>query len=315
LTKRAPGTERAVAWGKAQILLASVLWGTTGTAQALAPGDVQPLAVAALRIGVGGLALVAVAAARRTVRSMRVAPVALGALCLVAAQLAFFASLRRTGVAVGTVVAIGSSPMFAGALDLVLARRRPRRRWVVATVLAIAGCVLLLAVGRSVEVDPVGILLALVVGVGYAGYIFATKDLVATQPPGSVTAAVFGVAAVCMVPVALATDVSWAWKPRGAIVVAHLALLTVAFAYTVFSHGLTVVPAATAVTLTLAEPMTAGTLGVVVLGERLSPIALAGVALVLSGLVLLTLPDGSTGRWPSTRSWSKGRTRRGRSRS
>jgi drug/metabolite transporter, DME family len=70
----------------------------------------------------------------------------------------------------------------------------------------------------------------------------------------------------------------------GAIVVAHLALLTVAFAYTVFSHGLTVVLAATAVTLTLVEPMTAGMLGVIVLGESLSPIALAGVALVLAGL-------------------------------
>lgn len=283
---------RAVAWSKAQILLASVLWGTTGTSQALAPGDVQPLAVAALRIGIGGVALVAVAAARRMIRPMRPVPVLLGALCLVAAQLAFFAALRRTGVAVGTVVAIGSSPIFAGAFGLVLGRERPRRRWLMATVLAIAGCVLLLTAGKSVEVDPVGILLALIVGVGYAGYIFATKELVAAHPPGSVTAAVFGIAAVCMLPVALLTDLSWATEVKGAIIVAHLGLLTVAFAYTVFSHGLIVVPAATAVTLTLAEPMTAGMLGVVVLGERLSPIALAGVALVLAGLVLLTLPDG-----------------------
>jgi DME family drug/metabolite transporter len=73
-------------------------------------------------------------------------------------------------------------------------------------------------------------------------------------------------------------------------------LITVAFAYTIFSRGLTVVPAATAVTLTLAEPMTAAILGVTVLGERLSLAALAGAGLVLAGLVLLTLPDGSTGR-------------------
>jgi DME family drug/metabolite transporter len=50
---------------------------------------------------------------------------------------------------------------------------------------------------------------------------------------------------------------------------------------------------ATAATLSLAEPLTAGTLGVVVLGERLTPLALTGVGLLLCGLVLASV--GSKG--------------------
>lgn len=43
----------------------------------------------------------------------------------------------------------------------------------------------------------------------------------------------------------------------------------------------------TAVTLTLAEPMTATILGLTVLGERLSGQSFAGVALIFTGLLVL----------------------------
>jgi DME family drug/metabolite transporter len=46
---------------------------------------------------------------------------------------------------------------------------------------------------------------------------------------------------------------------------------------------------AAATTLTLAEPLTAGALGVFLLGERLTPIAFMGILLIFVGLALLTL--------------------------
>jgi DME family drug/metabolite transporter len=47
--------------GAGLVLAAAVLWGTTGTARALAPAGASPLSVGAVRIAVGGAALVAVA--------------------------------------------------------------------------------------------------------------------------------------------------------------------------------------------------------------------------------------------------------------
>ena len=55
-----------------------------------------------------------------------------------------------------------------------------------------------------------------------------------------------------------------------------------------FARGLARVPAATAVTLSLAEPLTAGTLGVLFLGERLTVPGLVGNGLLIAGLALIS---------------------------
>src|SRR3954470_23518930 len=97
-------------------LLAAVAFGTTGTARALGPDAASPVAVGAARVAVGAALLVLFArglAAREGVpRSGRwaVGPLAAAAFGIAVYQLAFFAAVRDTGVAVGTVVALGSGP-------------------------------------------------------------------------------------------------------------------------------------------------------------------------------------------------------------
>ena len=70
-------------------------------------------------------------------------------------------------------------------------------------------------------------------------------------------------------------------------VVLHLGLASMALSYWFFARGLRLLPVSTAVTLTLAEPMTATMLGLIVLGERLSGQSLAGVVLIFAGLLVL----------------------------
>jgi DME family drug/metabolite transporter len=275
--------------GRLLILAASVLWGTTGTSQALAPPGAQPVGIATVRVALGGAVLVLAASRLRSLRSgVPVAAVMIAAASLVIAQLCFFAAVDRTGVAIGTAVAIGTSPIVAGALAWVLRGERLGARWVAATALSVAGCTLLLTTGRTVAVDAIGVGLALIVGVGYAGYTLATKAIVDRHPPEVAIGAVFGVSAVCMAPLLFFVRLDWVLHPTGAFIAAHLALVTVALAYTMFARGLRTVAGPTAVTLTLAEPLTAALLGVAVLRERLTAPAIAGVVLVLAGLTLLT---------------------------
>ena len=54
-----------------------------------------------------------------------------------------------------------------------------------------------------------------------------------------------------------------------------------------FGRGIAGVAVATATTLSLAEPLTAATLGVVVLDEQLPAAAVAGMVLVFAGLAVL----------------------------
>ena len=74
--------------------------------------------------------------------------------------------------------------------------------------------------------------------------------------------------------------------------VLHLGVITAGVGYTLFAQGLRLVPVATAATLTLAEPLTAGVLGVFFLHEPLTPVAVLGIALIFSGLVVLTTERG-----------------------
>ena len=274
-----------------KILAASVLWGTTGTSLALAPAGARPTSVAAVRLVLGGGAVAAVALLRRSWPGRRVPlrAAALPAGALVAAQLCFFEAVDRTGVAVGTVVAIGSSPVMVGALSWVSRGEAPGRRWAVATALALAGCALLSLSEGNVDVEPAGVALALGVGLGYALYILGMERLVRAHSVADATTVVLLGAAALMSPVLLTGDLAWVARPRGLVVAAHLGLLTVAVAYPLFTSGLRYVSGTLAVTLTLAEPLTASLLGVAVLGERLDAAGWAGAGAIAAGLLLLTL--------------------------
>jgi drug/metabolite transporter, DME family len=267
---------------------AAVLWGTTGTTQALAPAGATPLAVAGVRVVFGGATLLAIAF---TSKLFSTRPPAIPLLLLSGSvafhQIAFFAAVERTGVAVGTVVTIGSSPVAAGILGLLVHRDRPGRRWYGATFLAVLGCVLLGTARGAVTVDPLGILLALAAGAGYALYTVVSKSLLETQHPGAVVALSFGGAALVMLPVLLSQDLAWILEARGAAAAAWLSLATVGVAYSLFGRGLALVSAGTAVTLTLSEPVVAALLGVAVLGEPLPVASLVGIALVFAGLAYL----------------------------
>ena len=274
------------------VLLSAVLFGTTGTAQALGPDGTSPLAVGAARIAIGGAALVAIALAAGALRDgirWRPGPVLAGALGVAGFQLCFFAAVDATGVAVGTVVAIGSGPGFAGLFGLALRGERPTRRWALATLLAVAGAALLvLAGGSAADHDLAGVALALGAGASYGLYTVTSKTLLdeGHQPQG-VMAVAFGLGGLLLAPALALADTAWLTAPGGAALALYLGLIPTAAAYLLFAGGLRRLAAASVATLTLAEPLTAATLGVVVLGERPGPIAGIGALLVLSGLVML----------------------------
>ncbi|WP_344579934.1 DMT family transporter [Nonomuraea roseoviolacea] len=279
--------------GPLAVVGASVLWGTAGTAGLLVSADSVALAAARLIIGGAVLALFAGRAVRRSV-----SPATLLAAAAVAAyQLCFFAAVGRTGVAVGTVVAIGSGPVFTGLLSWALHRERPSGRWALATAAAIAGCAALIAGGGAEAGGPggqmvAGVLLALLGGLVYAFYaVCAARVIAKGAPSDGVMGVLFGGAAVIMLPVLLWRGAGWLGEPKALLAVLYLGLASTALSYVLYGRGLRTTPVATASTLALAEPAVAALLGLVVLGERLAPVSWAGLALLAVGLVVVALPD------------------------
>jgi drug/metabolite transporter, DME family len=277
------------------VLLAAVLFGTTGTAQTFLPADTSPLAVGALRIALGGAVLAAVAAAaggRRPLGALRPRPlVVLGGLAVAAYQPAFFAGVRSTGVAVGTLVALGSAPAMTGVLEWVTTRRAPSRRWAAATGLAAGGVAVLALGGPETQVRLAGVGYALGAGAAYAGYTIASKRLLdAGHAAPTVMGALFGLGGVLLAPALVFVDTGWVATPAGLTVVLWLGLVPTALAYVLFARGLARLPAGETATLTLAEPVTAAALAVVVLGEAATIGLAAGAVLVAASVLLLAWP-------------------------
>jgi DME family drug/metabolite transporter len=272
-----------------QVLLAAICFGTTGTAQAIGPAG-SPVAVGAARIVFGGLLLVLVARALR-VRMPRISGSLVAMAVAVAVyQLSFFAAVRLTGVAVGTVVAIGTGPAAAGALGRLVNGERLSARWAQATVLAAIGVALLAGDGGA-SVDLTGVALAVASGVGYATYTVLSKRMLdAGEAPEGVMAAGFGGGGLLLLPALVLAGPGFLATPGGLGLVAYLAVVPTALAYVLFSRGLRHLSSGETATLVLAEPLTAAVLGVVALGEHPSPAAGVGALLVLGGLLVLAAP-------------------------
>lgn len=283
------------------VLAGAFCWGTTGTAQALAPEGAHPVLIGAVRITVSALALLFIAIVRNSWNKhpfsglLKASPtfldpwLLLASLGLAGYQPMFFSGVSLTGVAVGTVVTLGSAPICSGLLDWYLGRGKPGLVWLVATGLAIAGCAVLVSGKGGVTVSPLGILLAVGAGFSFAIYVAASKQLLAKHSSGAVILPAFLLAALLLSPSWFLFSKAWLFTPRGLAVALHLGIVATALAYILFTRGLQGVRAPTAVTLSMAEPVTATLLGVFLLGELLSASALLGILIVFSGLAIVSI--------------------------
>jgi DME family drug/metabolite transporter len=273
------------------IILAAILWGTTGTSQALAPTEASPLAIGTMRLLIGGAALFVVAFSRGELRwhsDWLRRETFFAALSAALYQLTFFAAVSLTGVAVGTILAIGSAPIFTGILGYSFEGELLHRRWWIATGLAISGGTLLVLTGdETTQVNPLGMLLALGAGFSYAVFTLSNKRLVALFSPDAAMAVSFTLGAILLSPTLLLVNISWIVSFGGAAVVLHLGLVATGLSYMLFGRGLKTVPVSTVGTLTLAEPLTASLLGIFLLGETLNILGLTGIFILFLGLLIL----------------------------
>ncbi|WP_433521048.1 EamA family transporter [Nocardia pseudovaccinii] len=280
--------------GPVPILTAAVLWGTTGTTSSLAPAGAPAAAIGSAGLVLGGLLLFLSTGTRLRCTRGEWWLVVVGALAVAGYPVTFYPAVARTGVAVATVIALGSAPVFAGLLAWVAGQGKPTRRWAGATAAAVAGCAVLVLgpemTGGTAPVDLFGIVLAAFGGLTYAVYSLIGGRLIAHgHSSNAVMGTMFGISGLLVLPVVLCTNTSWLRTGRGIAVALHLAVFTTFVAYRLFGYGLRHTTAQVATTLTLAEPAVAAVLGVVVVGERLPIASWCGLAVLALGLAFLTL--------------------------
>ena len=275
------------------VLGAATLWGTTGTAQSLAGGSLSAGWFGALRLATAGVffalcALVSRPSAGAPFRGRLAARDLFGAgMCMAVYNLAFFAGIGMIGVALGTAIALGSGPLWAGLLQAMLHRHRPSAAWWLGTLVAVSGGVLM-TLGGTRPVDgsgASGILLCLLSGFSYATYTLLNQRMAHAAPASTITSRAFGVAAAIAVPTAWMTGGAPAFTGADLAAVAYTGIVTAGVPYLLFSLALRHIAPATGVTLALCEPVVAFALSVSVLGQRPEGPAYLGLLLLVCGLL------------------------------
>ena len=279
-------------FGVLLVLGAAVLWGTTGTIQAFLPEARDPLLVAGFRMVFGAATLFVLAAlAQGAFAGFRQLPwgwVLAAAASIAAYNLLFFKGVLGAGVGVGTVLAIGGAPIWVTLSTIVVLRRRPDRITMFGQGLSITGAALLVLSGGSESSSLSGIILSILAGAAYAAYSTITSKISDAAPSVTVAAATFGMAAVLVVPVFFIAPLNWALALSPMALLIFLGVVVTGLSYALYTKGLQTVPAASAVTLALAEPLTAWLLATFLVGEANTPAKMAGAALLIAGLYVVS---------------------------
>lgn len=178
-------------------------------------------------------------------------------------------------------------PVFVYALSVTVLDERLSPRKLGALVLALAG-VFLIVGGDGSGIDLFGVGLVLLAAFGYACYITGSRAALA-----SIEATVFAGTAL------IGTALSFLGfglvsgrlvVPAGSdqwLLIFGIAVVGTALPLLLYAGGLDRVEASRASIISTSEPVVTVLLGIVLLGELLTPVVVAGGALVLAGVVLI----------------------------
>jgi drug/metabolite transporter (DMT)-like permease len=277
-----------------------VVWGSTYLANRYIIISVPPLLASGFRFTTGGLLLgllVLVVAGPRTFTLTRAQ---LGTAALSGLLLPAWGNglviLAQSQVASGlTALLIASVPLYIAVLRAVTGDR-PRPATVLGVLVGAAGLALLVLVGPAGGSGGVsgsawwGPPLVLIAGLGWATGTFATARMAVPANPfvlatvqqlvGGVILVVVGTVFGERIDVGAVLPVSWwAWL--------YLSLLVSLGAFSAYAYALANLPVSTVATYAYVNPVIAVVLGVVVAGERFSPVQLVGGAVVLLAVVLV----------------------------
>lgn len=291
-------------YGFIAVLVASILWGTTGTAASYAP-NLSPLAIGAIAMGGGGLlqALLAHKNIRSHLPQIRAYyPLLLiGMVSVAIYPLAFYSSMRMAGITIGTVVSIGSAPLFSALLEKFFDKKALSLKWFISFIFGVAG-VLLLSLGESHsqgnmqqlshDQKTVGIILGLVAALSYSLYSWAAKKMIDRGVDSKASMGlIFGFGALILLPTLFFTGTNLFDEPVNLYVVGYMMLIPMFLGYLLFGYALKTISASTATTLTLFEPLVAALFAVLLVGEQLATIGWLGMALIFVCLAVLSKPD------------------------
>jgi drug/metabolite transporter (DMT)-like permease len=250
----------------------------------------QPLAYSTVRYGLAGLVFVGiVVVAERSLRIRRrhLGVVLATGLVLSVNQVGFVYALDTTSASVIGLI-LGATPIFAALIGLAFGREvLPTRFWVGAAVSFAGVALVALGTGTALSGDLVGIAWGLLTAATWAVYSVLVTPLMRTYSASRISAVVLPVSwvgiAIAGLPQTRSQDWALGWEVWILLVLATLGPLVIT--NVLWFRSLDRIGPSRATLATNLQPFLAALVAVVLLGERINAVQIAGGILIAVGIL------------------------------
>lgn len=279
------------------VLIAAVLWGTTGAATRLiyVNDDVSPLAVSLMRLAISAPILATSCWKLLGRRMFAIRRRDLGIMALIGFLIAFyhaayFAAITYIGISVATLLTICTAPIIVVGLSALLKQEQLTRHVLVSLTCALVGAAVLIGSQAEVELQQdtlIGSLFALGSAFGYAAMIVCGRFLAQRYHPLQITTVEFSAGTLTSLVLNLLAGTTLSFSPASWLLLLYLGAITTALGYGLFLAGMRTTSGTVASTLTLAEPLTAAVIAWLLFGEQLGAGGIGGALLLVFSFVML----------------------------
>ena len=271
--------------GYLSVAVAAIIWGSNGVIVNRVPYNAHTIAF--FRVLFAGLILLPVVLLTRrheVISAARHWKTMLSLGCLLALGWALlFHSMKLIAIA-NAVLLNYTAPIFVALLAPLVLKEKLEKSTLLALTIAVAGIALISYQQNLQMSDPdglnlLGVILGLLAGLAYAGFIIVSKRALSRFSSQVVAFYSYAVASVVLLPFVIGTDLTPDLAPWMLLLL--MGVFNTAFAVTLYLRGLGMIKAQKAVVFTYLEPASAVVFGFLFLAQPPTPLMIVGGLLIL----------------------------------
>lgn len=278
------------------IMLAGFCWGLIGIfSRSLSGAELNPIQITLLRCMVTLILLVVILLAKDR-QKLRVSFrdiwmfIGTGVCSIAFFNICYFISIGESTLSIACIL-LYTAPCFVMLMSCIFFHEKFTRQKLLALVLAFAGCCLAVGVfGEKLQTTPLGLLVGLGSGFGYALYSIFARVALRKYSWLTVITYTFLLASIALIPFSHPTEIFAVFgkSPSALTNAIALGVLSTLFPFLLYTKGLEHMETGKAALLTFVEPLVATMVGVLVFQEKFTVFVIGGGALIMLAIIVLS---------------------------
>jgi len=287
--------------GIMMVILATIFWGTSGIFISLTTRnwDISAVSLAFWRdITTFSTLLIGISIVRPALLRVKRRDVpwllAMGAISIGFFHVLWNTSVLLIGASVSTVIQ-SNAPIFVTAMAWIIFKEALTTRKLVAIAFAVTGTVLIsgLVGMSSIQIPQLGLITSISSAIFYGVFSLFGKKLSGDYNSWTILLYIFGFASLTLLPFQLLNPSSFPYQFPALAYFAGLILIATISGFALYTTALAHLQASIAAITATSEIVFAAVYAYFILAERMDIWQILGAALVISGVVLVSLPNGN----------------------